>query len=313
MLDHDETHLHDVGQLAECKAEQVLTDIARRDAVFESILALAARSGLSRCSAQARPDPRDPRRRGGHDQRPGDEQRPRRRGAVPRRAVRLHLDRQSREPGKRDGRDQAGRRTAPPGACPRGQGVLRRTFRQRAREQRQRHPDLQPADSRRRSGHGDGPTYDAVLHERRGGGPARPAVRRAGRAWGHLHARDGRGRVDSGPGPADDPVVRPAPGDGHPDPHHRARGSARSCTSSCTARASASSPPNTPPFFASTAPSPTEKEPTAWRTAWPSSRWRWLIGTRSAPGVSCSTWWPRTSERLLQPEPQRGRRSTLTE
>jgi FlaA1/EpsC-like NDP-sugar epimerase len=36
MLDHDETHLHDIGQLAECKAEQVLTDIARRDAVFEA-------------------------------------------------------------------------------------------------------------------------------------------------------------------------------------------------------------------------------------------------------------------------------------
>ena len=35
MLDHDETHLHDVGQLADCKSEQVLADIARRDAVFE--------------------------------------------------------------------------------------------------------------------------------------------------------------------------------------------------------------------------------------------------------------------------------------
>ncbi|HTU37594.1 MAG TPA: nucleoside-diphosphate sugar epimerase/dehydratase [Acidimicrobiales bacterium] len=35
MLDHDETHLHDVSQLADCKAEQVLADISRRDAVFE--------------------------------------------------------------------------------------------------------------------------------------------------------------------------------------------------------------------------------------------------------------------------------------
>lgn len=35
MLDHDETHLHDVGQLADCKSEQVLADIAHRDAVFE--------------------------------------------------------------------------------------------------------------------------------------------------------------------------------------------------------------------------------------------------------------------------------------
>ncbi len=35
MLDHDETHLHDVGQLADCKSEQVLADIARRDAIFE--------------------------------------------------------------------------------------------------------------------------------------------------------------------------------------------------------------------------------------------------------------------------------------
>jgi FlaA1/EpsC-like NDP-sugar epimerase len=35
MLDHDETHLHDVGQLSDCKSEQVLADIARRDAVFE--------------------------------------------------------------------------------------------------------------------------------------------------------------------------------------------------------------------------------------------------------------------------------------
>jgi FlaA1/EpsC-like NDP-sugar epimerase len=35
MLDHDETHLHDAGQLADCKSEQVLADIARRDAVFE--------------------------------------------------------------------------------------------------------------------------------------------------------------------------------------------------------------------------------------------------------------------------------------
>jgi FlaA1/EpsC-like NDP-sugar epimerase len=35
MLDHDETHLHDVGQLADCKSEQVLADIASRDAVFE--------------------------------------------------------------------------------------------------------------------------------------------------------------------------------------------------------------------------------------------------------------------------------------
>ncbi len=35
MLDHDETHLHDVGQLVDCKSEQVLADIASRDAVFE--------------------------------------------------------------------------------------------------------------------------------------------------------------------------------------------------------------------------------------------------------------------------------------
>jgi FlaA1/EpsC-like NDP-sugar epimerase len=35
MLDHDETHLHDAGQLTDCKSEQVLADIARRDAVFE--------------------------------------------------------------------------------------------------------------------------------------------------------------------------------------------------------------------------------------------------------------------------------------
>ncbi len=35
MLDHDETHLHDVGQLADCKSEQVLADISRRDAIFE--------------------------------------------------------------------------------------------------------------------------------------------------------------------------------------------------------------------------------------------------------------------------------------
>ena len=35
MLDHDETHLHDVGQLSDCKSEQVLADISRRDAIFE--------------------------------------------------------------------------------------------------------------------------------------------------------------------------------------------------------------------------------------------------------------------------------------
>jgi FlaA1/EpsC-like NDP-sugar epimerase len=36
MLDHDETHLHDVCQLADCKNEQVLADITHRDAMFEA-------------------------------------------------------------------------------------------------------------------------------------------------------------------------------------------------------------------------------------------------------------------------------------
>ena len=35
MLDHDETHLHEIGQLTECKSEQVLADIVSRDAIFE--------------------------------------------------------------------------------------------------------------------------------------------------------------------------------------------------------------------------------------------------------------------------------------
>jgi FlaA1/EpsC-like NDP-sugar epimerase len=35
MLDHDETHLHDVSQLADCKSELVLADIADRNAIFD--------------------------------------------------------------------------------------------------------------------------------------------------------------------------------------------------------------------------------------------------------------------------------------
>ena len=35
MLDRDETHLHDVGHLVDCKSESVLADIAIRDAIFE--------------------------------------------------------------------------------------------------------------------------------------------------------------------------------------------------------------------------------------------------------------------------------------
>ena len=137
------------------------------------------------------------------------------------------------------------------GTRPRGQGVLRRTFRQRARQQGQRHSDLQPADSGRGSGHCDRPAYDAVLHERGGGGPARPAVRRPGRARGRLHARDGRARVDPGHGQADDPACQGCTRGRTSRSASSARGSARSCTSSCTARASASSPPNTPPFSVS--------------------------------------------------------------
>ena len=72
-----------------------------------------------------------------------------------RRAVRAHLHRQGRAAQQRHGRVQAARRAARAAAALRlDDRVLRRPLRQRARQPRQRGPDVRAADPRGRPGHG---------------------------------------------------------------------------------------------------------------------------------------------------------------
>ena len=159
----------------------------------------------------------------------GDAHRRRARGRVRRRALRLHLDRQGRQPEDGDGPVEGALRVdrrvvrAP---ARRRDALRRRALRQRPQLVRQRDPDLPQADRARRPGDGDAPGDDALLHDDPGGRLARRAGGRDRRPRPGVRARHGRAGADRRPRAEHDPPLgqgaapagRPDHGPaGHPD------------------------------------------------------------------------------------------------
>ena len=230
LLDHDETHLHDVVMSLDEFAEELteatgVVDLATAEMQLETcwptsatasacrrVRAAPARDRVPRRRPQARADPRGAPRGGADHQRPRHRQPGRRRRGQRGRALRAHLHRQGRPPGQRDGRLEVARRAGRAQPPERPLGAVRGALRQRARQPGQRGPDVHAPDRPRRAGHRHRRPHDPVLHERPRGGPARapgggPVHRRRG-----VHARDGRAGPHPRPGPADDPALGPVPG-----------------------------------------------------------------------------------------------------
>ena len=179
LLDHDETHLHDAAAAA--RARRALRAGAHRHpgprrTAGPCSTPCAPRScstppptSTSRCWRPTRsrrcaptcwapptsPQPPPPRRR------PSG----------------VHLDRQGGPAPQRARPVQAAGRADRRRPRPAGRPLVRGPLRQRARQPGQRHPDLRRPDRGRRPRHRHRPPHDPLLHERPGGGPARPPGR----------------------------------------------------------------------------------------------------------------------------------------
>ena len=123
MLDHDETHLHDVASTTTCKSEQVLADISCREAVAEVFTRWQPEVVFHAAAHKHVPILETHVVEAVTTNVLGHAQRARAAAEVDDRAVRVHLDRQGGAPGQRHGCDEAaGRaavaRTAPPTDSP---------------------------------------------------------------------------------------------------------------------------------------------------------------------------------------------------
>ena len=224
MLDHDETHLHEASATTSpnCKVEQVLADVSNRQAVMDAfsrwqpdvVFHAAAHKHVPilethvveavTTNVLGTRNVLDAATTVGTERfvfvstdkavRPSSVM-----GATKRMGERLLLDR-----------------------APAGCSLLRRPLRERPGQPGQRDPDLPAPDRCRWSGDRDRPPHDPLLHERGGGGAAGSPILRPGRGRRHLHARDGRARLDPGPGTPDDPALRAPARARHSDPDHGA-------------------------------------------------------------------------------------------
>ena len=175
LLDHDETHLHDVNGQLERPAELDLTDIRDRDRIAALMRRLQPDVVFHAAAHKHVPLLEGQPTEAVRTNVLGTAQRRGRGGRRRRRPAGLHLVRQGGAPVERARLLEVARRAARPAHGARRLALVLGALRQRARQPGQRHPHLRPPDLRRRPGHGHRPPHDPLLHERARVGAARAA------------------------------------------------------------------------------------------------------------------------------------------
>ena len=184
LLDHDETHLHDTMSVVDGRGHQALVDINDRDALFGVFERYRPDVVLHTAAHKHVPVLEDHPVEAARTNVFGTLNVIEASAAVGVSRFLLISSDKAVSPSSVMGASKRVAEQVLLSRCAPGRHLLRRQVRQRAREPGQRHPDVRPPDRVRRTGHGDRSQDDPVLHERRGGGPARApgvaACRRAG-------------------------------------------------------------------------------------------------------------------------------------